>query len=892
MIIDQTHFLFKDIVNTIREPLLVLDSGLKVLLANQSFMNSFKVTQEATIGAFIYDLGNGQWDIPKLRELLETILPEKTTFNGYEVEHDFATIGRRTMLLNARQIEREMGKERIILLAIEDITERREIEAGLEKTRKELAVIKIAADEVSEYAESIINTVREPLIALDQDLRVVSASRSFYDFFKVKPEETMGRLIYDLGNGQWDIPKLRELLENILPEKTTFDGYEVEHDFATIGRRIMLLNARQIERRMGEERIILLAIEDITERKRLETLLVDSEVRYRRLFETANDGILLLEKSDLKICHANPAITSIFGYSNADCIGKEMKDIGFTFERGTSQELLQRLDKDGIIHFDDIPVKTNDGYTIDTDIYMVDKTSLIQCNIRDITERKKAEADRNQMLAAIMQAGESIVITTLDGTIQYVNPAFEHMTGYSKQESVGRNPRFLKSGLQDKPFYKNLWDTIISGNHWSGSLINKRKDGTSYVSKCSISPVKDPKNNLINFIWIAKDITKEVALEKRIAQAQKMESIGILAGGIAHDFNNILSAIIGFTELALDEVEKDTALEDDLKEIQVGGIRAKDLVKQILSFARESDEIINPLRIDIIAKEVLRFIRASIPSTIELEADIQSDSLIMGNPTQIHQIFMNLCTNSAHAMKENGGVLSVSINDVETDKNPDVKNIGLEEGNYIKIKISDTGTGIPPAIIDKIFEPYFTTKTVEDGTGMGLAMIQGIVENYSGKIMVNSIMEKGTIFTLYLPITQKPETYQPYEVKKLSSGSERILIVDDEAPILKIESRILKRFGYTVTTSISSVEALELFRSHPNDFDLVITDMTMPKITGEKLAAGLIEIRPDIPIILCTGYSQKLSDKNIGAKGIREVISKPIAIDNLLKSVRKVLDEC
>ncbi len=250
--------------------MITLDQDLRVVSVSRSFYEVFKARPEETVGQLIYDLGNKQWDIPKLRELLETILPQKTTFDNYEVEHDFATIGRRIMLLNARQIQRASGKERIILLAIEDITERREIEAGLEKTRKELEIIKKTADDVSEFAESIINTVREPLLALDQDLRVVTVSRSFYEVFKAKPEETVGQLIYDLGNKQWNIPKLRELLETILPQKTTFDNYEVEHDFATIGRRIMLLNARQIQRVMGKERIILLAIEDITERREVE----------------------------------------------------------------------------------------------------------------------------------------------------------------------------------------------------------------------------------------------------------------------------------------------------------------------------------------------------------------------------------------------------------------------------------------------------------------------------------------------------------------------------------------------------------------------------------------------------------------------------------------------
>ena len=278
----------ESIINTVREPLIVLDQDLRVVSVSRSFYEVFKVNPKETVGQLIYDLGNKQWDIPKLRELLETILPEKTTFDNYEVEHDFATIGRRIMLLNARQIERGMGKERIILLAIEDITERKEIEIGLEKARKELEATKISEDEAREYAESIINTVREPLIVLDQDLRVVSVSRSFYEVFKVNPKETVGQLIYDLGNKQWDIPKLRELLETILPQKTTFDNYEVEHDFTTIGRRIMLLNARQIQRVWGKERIILLAIEDITARREIEDGLEKAHEELKELATELN----------------------------------------------------------------------------------------------------------------------------------------------------------------------------------------------------------------------------------------------------------------------------------------------------------------------------------------------------------------------------------------------------------------------------------------------------------------------------------------------------------------------------------------------------------------------------------------------------------------------------
>ena len=306
----------ESIIDTVRDPLLALDQDLRVVTVSRSFYDVFKVNPKETVGQLIYDLGNKQWDIPKLRELLEKILPEKSTFDNYEVEHEFATIGKRIMLLNARQIQRVLGKEKIILLAIEDITERKAIEAGLEKTRQELAVIKKTADEASEFAESVINTVREPLISLDHDLRVVTVSRSFYDVFKVNPKETVGQLIYDLGNKQWDIPKLRELLEKILPEKSTFDNYEVEHNFATIGRRVMLLNARQIERGAGKKGIILLAIEDITERRETENGLKKAHEEMTALAEELKRAARVKSEFLANMSHElRTPLNSIIGFS-------------------------------------------------------------------------------------------------------------------------------------------------------------------------------------------------------------------------------------------------------------------------------------------------------------------------------------------------------------------------------------------------------------------------------------------------------------------------------------------------------------------------------------------------------------------------------------------------
>ncbi len=439
----------------------------------------------------------------------------------------------------------------------------------------------------------------------------------------------------------------------------------------------------------------------------------------------------------------------------------------------------------------------------------------------------------------------------------------------------------------------------ISGEaHSIDDMIVVHPDGSQVFLEVFGSPVKDKDGTVIASLVSFIDITdrklaekKKIRLEEELQKAQKMESIGTLAGGIAHDFNNILASLLGFTELALDDATKGTPLEENLQEVYTAGIRARDLVKQILAFARQSDEELKPIRVDKVTKEVLQFIRSSIPTTIEIKQDIESSSLIMGNVTQVHQILMNLCTNAAHAMEDTGGTLNVSLKDILVDDAEKWEKLDLKPGNYIELTVSDTGCGIAPDIIDAIFEPYFTTKGVAKGTGMGLALTHGIVETYNGKINVNSSEGKGTTFRIYLPVTTKRKADNLYVSEALPTGTERILFVDDEAPIAKMGSLILERLGYAVTTRTSSVEAKELFRSKPYDFDLVITDMTMPNITGDILAAGLMNIRPDIPVIMCTGYNNKISEETAAEIGIKAFAYKPIVKADLSKTVRKVLDE-
>jgi PAS domain S-box-containing protein len=400
--------------------------------------------------------------------------------------------------------------------------------------------------------------------------------------------------------------------------------------------------------------------------------------------------------------------------------------------------------------------------------------------------------------------------------------------------------------------------------------------------------VKDDDGNTVKTYGVNQDITDRKKMERQLQQAQKMESIGILAGGIAHDFNNILSSIIGFTELALEETPPNTSFEDCLQEVYSAGKRAKDLVKQILTFARQADEKSSPLRPSLIANEVLKFMRSTIPTTIEIEQELESEAYIMGNATQVHQLLMNLCTNAANAMEDSGGILKVSMGDVVLDKKD--LSIGMRPGAYVDITVSDTGVGIAPEVIDLIFIPYFTTKKLGEGTGLGLAMAHGIIESYGGRISVDSQVGKGTAFTIHLPATRKRADRHTHQPEPMPSGKEHILFVDDEDSIAKMGCQQLERLGYTVTTRTSSIEALALFKAKPDAFDLVITDMTMPNMTGDNLAIELMKIKYDIPVILCTGYSKKISSASASEIGIKAFIYKPVVKAELAKTVREVLD--
>ena len=509
-----------------------------------------------------------------------------------------------------------------------------------------------------------------------------------------------------------------------------------------------------------------------------------------------------------------------------------------------------------------------------------------------VGERTRALRESEERMKTILRASPVGIGLFINRELQWANETMHRMLGYEEGSLSGQNARRFYP--DDEEFDRVGREHIpVVEKNGTGEIETRwmRKDGTTFdcrIRACTLHPQDPVKGHIVTI----SDISESKRLEAQLQQAQKMEAIGTLAGGIAHDFNNILGAIIGYAELASMRTDQGSDMAADLDQILKSGKRAADLVQQILTVSRKHKKERRPMQLKYIEIEALKMLRATLPSTIEVkEVQGKETGVINADPAQMHQVIMNLCTNAAHAMQEDGGVLEVGIGDVQVgSKDPETGYLDLPSGSYLRLAVSDTGYGIPRHLMDKIFDPYFTTKDTGEGTGLGLSVAQGIVKAHGGTITVDSKPGKKTTFHVYLPIIQGKEKPEKEAEGPLPTGSERILFIDDEELLIKLGSRILERLGYEVVPKKSSTEALELFRSEPDRFDLVITDMTMPKMTGDKLARELMEIRPDIPVILCTGHSKLISKKKAKEMGIRAFVGKPITKRAMAETVRKVLD--
>lgn len=531
------------------------------------------------------------------------------------------------------------------------------------------------------------------------------------------------------------------------------------------------------------------------------------------------------------------------------------------------------------------------------------ETAISIINARSFEKIRESEA-RYRLLSDNI----SDIIWVLDlstQTFSYVSPSIENILGYTPEEFVGLVPKDIFTPKSLQMATQLIRDELKKENTGTTKPVHPKtievkqycKNGRSVWLEITAKFIRDNDGRPVSILGVSRDITdRKVAeaeknhLEAKLQQSQKMEAVGTLAGGIAHDFNNILSAVIGYTELGLSDASNHPELKRKMEQVLKAGYRARDLVKQILAFSRHAKHEMIPVMAKPVISEALKLLRASIPSTIEIRQHLESDSMIFGDPTQVHQILMNLCTNAEHAMSESGGILEVGLRDVHFDETRAERNPGITPGPHLCLTVSDTGTGIQKETMVRLFEPFFTTKEPDKGTGLGLSVVHGIVKNHRGAIAVESTPGKGTIFSVYLPIVEKTSPLKYGSSMPFQTGNERILFVDDEKSIADMGSEMLRQLGYHVVVRTSSAEALEAFRAHPGQFDLVITDMTMPRITGVKLAEEMLCIRPDIPIILCTGFSPSINEEEALKIGIRAFIMKPISIEQIAKTIRHVLD--
>jgi len=514
---------------------------------------------------------------------------------------------------------------------------------------------------------------------------------------------------------------------------------------------------------------------------------------------------------------------------------------------------------------------------------------------RDVTARRHAEealrSSEERYRTLFESAGDAILIMREDLFADCNSKALE-LFGCSRAELVGHHPAEFSppgqpGGRSSAELAAEKIRDAYAGEPQQFDWMHKRRDGAAFLAEVSLSAF-DPGNGP-HLLAIVRDVSERRNLERRLAEAQKMEAIGTLAGGIAHDFNNIPPIITGFVEIALLKLPADAPARDSLRQVLAGAERARDLVAQILTFSRGSEGRPVPCEIAPIIKETVKFLRSSLPASIEVRERVSPVGPVLADPIQIHQVVMNLCTNAFHAMEDRGGVLEVTLGAASVDEGTD--HFGLPPGPYALLAVSDTGGGIPPAIRERIFEPYFTTKDSGKGTGLGLAVVHGIVMRAGGAVKVYSEPGLGATFHVYLPLAAgRAGAAREDVVAPAPGGTERILVVDDEPLVAQVARETLAPLGYTVTAMTDSAEALELFSRDPGAFDLVITDLTMPKLGGEALVRELRALRPGLPVILCTGYSETITTERKGDLGLVAVLMKPVPRVRLAQAVRRALD--
>ncbi len=629
---------------------------------------------------------------------------------------------------------------------------------------------------------------------------------------------------------------------------------------------------------------------------------VNGEERYRAILQSIAEGYFEVDLSG-KLIFFNRALCEITGYTPEELMGMDNRDLTSPETAEKMYFIFNQVYRTGLpgkMTDYEIIRKSGEKRHVELSTYLMKDPEGRPIGFRgvsrDVTERKLAEKalqESEERFRRLHEASFGGIGIHEKGVILDCNQALARMTGYEFHELIGMNGLLLIA----EEWREFTMNKIISGFEQPYDVVGVRKDGSRYPLE--IQGKNIPYHGRMVRVTEFRDITWRKRAEEDLAmaraqlqQAQKMEAVGTLAGGIAHDFNNILAAISGYTELAAMQIPKGERVHSHLQKVLKACQRAVGLVSQILTFSRQSDQEKQPVQMGMVVKEALKLLRALLPATIEVRQAIGDSTLrVMADPVQIHQIMMNICTNAAHAMESSGGVLEVTLSQVHMDEKGASANPDLKPGPYVRLTVKDSGHGMSAAVKARIFDPFFTTKEPGKGTGMGLSVVHGIVKDCHGAVTVQSEPGQGAVFQIYLPALQEggPGSKE-HEPLQILTGNERILFVDDEDELAALGKVMLEQLGYGLTSFQSSLAALNAFQADPGGFDLIITDQTMPKMTGVDFAACAQKIRPDIPIILCSGFSEKVTLDKVKAMGIKDYLMKPVTIEQLANAIRRALD--
>jgi two-component system cell cycle sensor histidine kinase/response regulator CckA len=766
----------------------------------------------------------------------------------------------------------------LLFLIITDVTERK---------RAEERNLRLAA---------IVESSDDAIIGKTLDGIITSWNKGAEKIYGYEETEALGKPISLLvpSDRQDEIP---EILEKIRM------GEHVEH-YETVRRKKdgsevdVSLTISPIRGAEGATVGASTIARDVTELRQVQMRLEKERSQLRTLVQTIPD-LVWLKDSDGVYLTCNHRFESFFGADESDIVGKtdydfvdvDLADFFRDHDRKAMLADKPSTNEEWITFADDDHRELLE--TIKTPMYDKNGALIGVLGIgRNITELRKAEEAEKLLSAAIEQAAEAIFIADADGIIQYVNPAMADISGFCKEDLLGNPMRLLASDEYDATLHQQLWSSIKEGNIWSGRLASKKKDGNMYYEEGAISPVKDASGKTTNYVAVMRDITEHLKLSRQLQQAQKMEAIGTLAGGVAHDFNNLLTVVMGYSDLLLNEKNKQDPAYTDLQKIKLAAQKGADLVRRLLTFSRKAEFKPRPVDLNQQIEQLEKMLTRTIPKMVKIELRLADGlSRVNADPTQIDQVLMNLAVNASDAMPD-GGRFIIETTNVFLDEEFARTHLGTQPGEYALLIISDTGCGMSRETVERIFEPFYTTKEAGKGTGLGLATVYGIVKQHNGYVTCYSEPGEGTTFRIYLPVAEMEidlDAATTYAVPAF--GTETILLADDEEFIRDLGEKILKRFGYTVLTTANGKEALDLYRREKGRISLVILDLIMPEMGGKQCLEELLQIDPDVKVIIASGYSAIGPTKESLEMGTKGFVNKPYDMRQVLEVVRRVLDE-